>query len=66
MTTTAVAVVLSITPTKSTRLVWVRCPHCRKTHGHGWPYGADNIGHRVSHCRSGGDGGYYIPTPVAR
>jgi len=62
--TAAVAVVLSITPTKTTRLVQVRCPHCHKTHVHGWPYGADTIGHRVAHCVRGGAGGYCIETPT--
>ncbi len=63
MSTTAIAVVLTVIPTKTTRLVRVRCPHCHKVHTHGWPYGLDIIGHRVSHCRSGGEGGYYIETP---
>ncbi len=65
MSTDAIALVLDITPTKTTRLVRVRCPHCHKAHTHGWPYSLDTIGHRVSHCRSGGDGGYFIETPAA-
>lgn len=60
-----VAPVLTVTPTKTTRLVRVRCPHCHKVHTHGWPYSQPTIGHRVAHCVRGGAGGYLIPTPEA-
>jgi hypothetical protein len=63
-TTTAVAVLLDVTPTAATRLVRVRCPHCSKVHVHGWPYAQTEIGHRVAHCVHGGAGGYTIPTPT--
>ncbi len=63
MSTTAIALVLTVTPTNTTRLITIRCPHCCKTHTHGWPFGDDSIGHRVAHCVRGGDGGYYIATP---
>lgn len=49
MTTTHV-IAEHIVETKDTRLVKVRCPHCGKTHTHGWPYGQKTIGVRISHC----------------
>lgn len=66
--TLPVAEVLSITPTKMTRLVVVRCPICRRKHTHGWPYALDTIGSRVAHCVGrhvlpGSPGSYFIPTP---
>jgi hypothetical protein len=63
-TETPTAVLLSVTPTVTTRLIRVRCPHCGKVHTHGWPFGETVIGHRVAHC-AGGAGGYVIPTPTA-
>jgi len=36
-TTTAVAHLLTVTPTHTTRLVVVRCLVCHRTHTHGWP-----------------------------
>lgn len=66
MSTAPVAEVLTITPTPTTRLVRIRCPHCGKKHTHGWPYTQTVIGHRVAHCVHGGAvGGYLIPTPEA-
>ncbi len=58
------ATVICILESKSTRGVVVRCPFCRKTHQHGWPYGVADIGDRVSHCFSGQGRNYYVPTPV--
>jgi hypothetical protein len=63
-----VAGVLTITPTKTTRLVTIRCPVCRRKHTHGWPYTTDTIGARVAHCVTrniphGAPGNYFIPTP---
>ncbi len=70
-TTTAlpVALVLNVTPTKTTRLVVIRCPICGRTHQHGWPYTLDTIGTRVAHCVGrnvppGSPGSYSIPTPT--
>jgi len=64
-----VAGVLTITPTKTTRLVTIRCPICRRKHTHGWPYSTDTIGSRVAHCVGrnvppGSPGSYYVPTPT--
>lgn len=71
MTTTAqpVAQVLTVTPTRTTRLVVVRCPICHRKHTHGWPYTTDTIGARVAHCVTrnvppGAPGSYFIPTPT--
>jgi hypothetical protein len=61
-TETPVAVLLDVTATTTTRLLTVHCPFCHRHHHHGWPYGEQTIGHRVSHCASG-PGGYTIPTP---
>ncbi len=44
------ALVLTVTPTASTRLVTIRCPFCRRTHTHGWPSEAPDVGTRVAHC----------------
>jgi hypothetical protein len=63
-TTTAVAVLLTVTATASTRLITVHCPFCHRHHHHGWPYSEPSIGHRVAHCVDGGAGGYDIPTPA--
>jgi hypothetical protein len=49
-----VAAVLAIHPTLTTRLVKIRCPYCRRTHLHGWPYGQSGEHEpRVSHCGNG-------------
>lgn len=71
MTTTAqpVAQVLTVTLTRTTRLVVVRCPICHRKHTHGWPYTTDTIGARVAHCVTrnvplGAPGSYFIPTPT--
>lgn len=40
------------------------CPHCRRTHAHGWDADApaDRVEHRAAHCRAGPleDRGYFI------
>lgn len=63
-----VALVLTVKPTTTTRLVTIRCPICHHTHTHGWPHGLDSIGSRVAHCVGrnvplGAPGSYYVPTP---
>ncbi len=57
-------IALSIKPTKGTRAVTVRCPFCRRKHFHGWPYGSQTIGSRVSHCWRGPVGSYRIEPPA--
>lgn len=52
--------VLSVTDDTPHRQVLVACPHCHRTHTHGWPYTDPTIGHRVAHC---GGPEYLIPTP---
>ena len=64
-----VAEVLTVTPTRTTRLVTIRCPICGRQHVHGWPHGLDSIGSRVAHCvgryvAPGSPGSYYVPTPT--
>jgi len=64
------ALVLSVAPTSTTRLVVVACPVCHRKHTHGWPYSTDTIGARVAHCVTrnvlpGAPGSYFIPTPSA-
>jgi len=64
-----VAEVVSVTPTKTTRLVVICCPICGRTHQHGWPFRSATIGSRVAHCHrphvpTGAPGGYFIPTPT--
>ncbi len=64
-----VAEVLTVTPTRTTRLVLIRCPICARKHQHGWPYSLDSIGSRVAHCvrrnvPPGSPGSYYVPTPT--
>ncbi len=64
-----VAEVLTVTPTRTTRLVVIRCPICARKHQHGWPYSLDTIGSRVAHCVGrnvppGSPGSYYVPTPT--
>jgi len=64
-----IAPVLTVTPTRTTRLVVVRCPICHRKHTHGWPYTTDTIGARVAHCVTrnvppGAPGSYFIPTPT--
>ena len=46
-----------------TRTVLVDCPFCGGTHQHGWGWGEDEPGHRLSHCQSGG---YFIPGTEVR
>jgi hypothetical protein len=63
------AEVLTVTSTKTTRLVLIRCPICARKHQHGWPYSLDVIGSRVAHCVGrnvppGSPGSYSIPTPT--
>ncbi len=63
------ALVLTVTPTKTTRLVTIRCPICRRKHQHGWPYSLDSIGTRVAHCVGrnvppGAPTNYSIETPA--
>ncbi len=63
-----VAVVLTVTPTPTTRLVLIRCPVCGRKHTHGWPLGVDVIGTRVAHCVGrhvppGAPTSYHVPTP---
>jgi hypothetical protein len=59
-----VAVVVRVTATSTTRLIEVACPYgCRRRHSHGWPYGHEDIGSRVSHCRKP-NAGYEIAVPV--
>lgn len=59
-----VAVVIRVTPTKTTRLVIVSCPLCSREHTHGWPFGQVTIGSRVAHCvGSGLVGSYRIEAP---
>lgn len=62
---TSIAIVICVVETDSTRGVVVRCPFCRKTHQHGWPYGTDEIGDRVSHCLTGRGGNYHVASPGA-
>ena len=49
------------------RTVEIKCPHCPKTHTHGWPLDDPEgtpIGHRVAHCSDGNQNpGYYIVLP---
>jgi len=64
-----VAEVLTVTSTRTTRLVVIRCPLCGRQHCHGWPYSLDTIGSRVAHCVGrnvppGSPGSYYVPTPT--
>jgi len=66
-----VALVLTVKPTTTTRLVTIRCPICHRKHQHGWPYSLDTIGSRVAHCVGrhvppGAPGSYFIPTPTGR
>lgn len=42
-------------------VIEVQCPHCPKTHTHGWAGPGDEGGHRASHC--GSSGGYFISIP---
>lgn len=57
---TPTAPVIKVTPTKTTRLVKVKCPHCHRRRIHGWPYSQPTIGYRGAHC---GGPDYLIPTP---
>jgi len=42
--------------------VEIRCPHCARTHWHGWtPEMADDYSHRAGHC-AGTDGYLIAPT----
>lgn len=50
----------SVTQTKLTRLVAIRCPFCRQTHTHGWPYADDEAGWRQAHCQLGRGRAYFI------
>lgn len=50
---TATATVISITPTRLTRVVIVICPLCHRRHMHGWPYDQPDVGSRVADCRLG-------------
>lgn len=34
-----------------TRLAYIRCPYCSKTHQHGWRWDETTPGSRVAHCR---------------
>lgn len=36
---------------RHTRDVLVDCPFCGRRHVHGWPWGSESIGSRLSHCR---------------
>ncbi len=49
-TTTTTARVLSVRELRHTRVVSIACPFCRRTHQHGWPFDAPDVGPRVSHC----------------
>ena len=46
-------------------IIEVQCPHCPKTHTHGWLGSGDDGGHRVSHCGQDDkpNPGYYIEIP---
>lgn len=61
-TPSPIARVLSVRELQDTRIVSVACPYCRRTHQHGWPWEAPDIGHRLAHCDH--PGGYVIPTPT--
>lgn len=49
-TTIPVARVLSVRELRHTRVVSIACPFCRRTHQHGWPLDAPDVGLRVAHC----------------
>jgi len=46
----AVAVVVKVVSRGGVRAVRLRCPFCRRTHTHGWPFEAPDVGLRVAHC----------------
>lgn len=54
---------IAIEPAKTTRTVIVRCPYCQRRHTHGWPYGSDTIGGRLSHCLKAKDRADYRILP---
>lgn len=54
---------LAVKHLEATRLVEIRCPLCGRRHVHGWPYGRQTIGHRISHCLRD-RGGYTIQPPA--
>jgi len=49
-TTTPTARVLSVRELRHTRVVSIACPFCRRTHQHGWPLEAPDVGLRSVHC----------------
>lgn len=44
------------------RTVVIDCPHCRKRHVHGWPFGDAAPGWRNAHCSPRRS--YFIPAPL--
>src|SRR5688572_13826859 len=61
--TTPVVPIIKVVPTRHTRLIAIRCPHCGKTHTHGWPFevGDRAPGDRLAHCHRGS---YFILAPT--
>lgn len=73
ISTTPVALIVSVTPYRHTRAVTIICPFCSREHEHGWPYPDDfddvdtAPGSRAPHCgyklRHLAGPAYYIPLP---
>lgn len=53
LSSTPVALVRDVVPARTTRSVYVDCPHCGGIHVHGWPYGETEVGFRAAHCGRG-------------